>query len=391
MPVLSFHTPRPGLIPSGLLFTLCLYLSLFWGPPAVQAKEGPPSPVTLAEVTQETLSEQVPLSGTSIPFRRVMLSPRVEGLVSQVLVDEGSWVRQEDPILSLDASLAGFEVRMTEAQVQEALARHRNAIRIRDELQRLKKGRHASETSIESAIAEVKITAAALSRARVELGRAQELKARHSVSAPFAGMVVSKQVETGQWVRRNDPVVELVAVDTLRVRAPLPQRFYSRVSRGAKALVRFDALPEREFEGRVFARIASGNERSRSFPLLIDIPNPDLLLAPGMSARLLVELEGTAAKALTVPRDAVVAKANGQRQLWRIRKDDGVLKAFPVTIKTARAQGDRLELVGSELQAGDHIVLLGNENLRPGQAVSPRAGTPTSAGGQTSALPSSRP
>lgn len=70
-----------------------------------------------------------------------------------------------------------------------------------------------------------------------------------------------------------------------------------------------------------------------------------------------------------VPRDAVVAKSDGSRVVWRVREDDGMLKAFPVTIETGRAQGDRLEVVSGALQASDRIVLLGNENLRPGQAV----------------------
>ena len=70
--------------------------------------------------------------------------------------------------------------------MQESEARHRDAIRIRDELMMLKKGRHASETSIESAIAEVEIAAAALARERAELARSEELRERHFVFAPFA-------------------------------------------------------------------------------------------------------------------------------------------------------------------------------------------------------------
>lgn len=340
------------------------------------AADEPPSPVTLVKVTRETLREQIPLSGTSIPRRRVMLSPRVEGLVAKVLVDEGSWVETGDPILELDARLADIEIQAVEAKVAEAEARYRDAVRVRDELLKLKKGRHASETSIDSAIAQVEISAASVDRERTALIRAKELRERHWVYAPFAGMVVGKQVETGQWVQRDDAVVELVAMDAVRIRAPLHQRFYSRVATGAKARVRFDALPKREFEGTLFARVASGNESSRSFPLLVDIPNPDHLLAPGMSARVFVELADGAAEALTIPRDAVVARADGSRQVWQVREVEGILKAYPIAVETGRAQGERLELISGDLEDGQRIVLLGNENLRSGQAVSPQAETP---------------
>ncbi len=357
-------------------------LCLFLGSAASLAKDAPPSPVTLAEVTRETLRQEVPLSGSSIPWRRVPLSPRVEGMVSEILVDEGSWVEPGDPILELDAHLAEIEVEVAQARLEGASARQRDAIRKRDELLKLKQGRHASETSIASAAAEVEIVTADVTRERAELARARELRERHSVAAPFAGMVVDKQVEVGQWVQRDDAVVELVAMDTLRVRAPLPQSFYPRVPVGSKARVLFDALPEREFEGRVFARVALGNEASRSFPLLIDIPNPDHLLAPGMSARVLVELDDGTSEALTVPRDAVVAKSDGSRQVWRLVEDDGHFTVAAVRVETGRAQGDRLEVVAGGLRAGDRIVLLGNENLQPGQAVRPLAADGPSVAGE---------
>jgi RND family efflux transporter MFP subunit len=354
-------SPRVRLLAAAALITLAAQPSA--------ASDGPPSPVTLVEVTTESLQERVSLSGTSIPQRRVMLTPMVSGLVSEVLVDEGSLVEAGDPLVVLDDRLAQIEVRAAEARVEEAKARHEDAKRVRDELLRLKEGRHASETSIDSAIAQVAIGDAALSREQAALERARELQARHSVTAPFAGMVVAKQAETGQWVQRDDAVVELVAVDMLRIRVPLPQRYFPRVRIGAAASVRFDALPGEAFDGRVFARVALGNEGSRSFPLLIDIPNPDRLLAPGMSARVSIEIGNGASPALMVPRDAVVGKVDGSRQVWRVRKDNGLLRAYPVTVETGRAQDVRLEVVSGELAAGDRVVLLGNESLQPGQAV----------------------
>ncbi len=232
-------------------------------------------PVTLAEVTTETLREQVALSGTTEASRRAALSPRVEGLVTELFVDEGDVVEQGAQVLQMDARLAELDAEAAAARVQEAEARHGDSIRIRDELLSLKKGRHASETETQSAIANVEMTAAALSAERAALGRARELVQRHALAAPFAGMVVAKQVEVGEWVQRDDAAVELLALDRVRIRANLPQRDYARVVAGAKAQVRFDALPDRDFVGEVLARVASGDERSRSFPVLIELPNPD--------------------------------------------------------------------------------------------------------------------
>jgi Cu(I)/Ag(I) efflux system membrane fusion protein len=150
--------------------------------------------------------------------------------------------------------------------------------------------------------------------------------------------------------------------------------------------VRFDALPERTFRGEVFARVASGDPRSRTFPILIDLPNPDGLLAPGMSARVRVSLAGGEAEVLTVPRDAVVAKADGSREVWRVQEEDGLLKAYPVAVEIGRAGGDRLEVTAGELADGDRVVLLGNESLKPGQTIAPQPTERTPDAAETAAL-----
>ena len=333
------------------------------------AADGPPSPVTLAAVISENLNEQSVLSGTTEASRRAELSPRVDGLVTELFVDEGVTVEQGEPVLQLDGRLAELEAEVAAARVQEAEARHRDAIRIRDELLSLKKGQHASETETRSAIANVEMTAAALIGEQAALARARELVDRHALAAPFAGVIVARHVEIGEWAKRDEAAVELLALDRLRVRAILPQRDYPRVAPGASATVRFDALPRRDFVGAVMARVASGDERTRGFPLLIDLPNPDGALAPGMSARVRVDLAGGQDTVLTVPRDAVVAKSDGSREVWRVQLEDGLSKAYPVAVETGRASGDRLEILSGTLDAGDQLVLLGNERLRPGQRV----------------------
>ena len=231
---------------------------------ATSATSSAASPVVLTEVTRETLAEQAMLTGTTVPTRRAELSPKVDGLVTELFVDEGAMVRQGDPILALDERLAVLDATADEARMQEAEASHRDAVRVRDELRELKRGRHASAGEMLSAEAQVERTEALLAAARANLARSRELQTRHRLSAPFDGMVVSKQVEIGEWAKRDEAAVELVALDRLRIRANLPQTAFARVRRGATAQVRFDALPDRMFSGEVFARVARGDERSRS-------------------------------------------------------------------------------------------------------------------------------
>ena len=103
--------------------------------------------------------------------------------------------------------------------------------------------------------------------------------------------------------------------------------------------------------------------------MLIDIANPEHLLAPGMSARVHLEVSGGESEAVMVPRDAVVTRADGSRLVWRVQGEGDVLQVHPVPVRVGRAQRDQVEVLGDALRAGERVVLLGNERLRPGQRV----------------------
>lgn len=345
--------------------------SAVW-PSGLTAAETGATPVTLAEVRREDWQAEVELTGTLTAVRRSALSPEVEGRVVELLVDEGMEVDAGQLLLRLDARLAEIDRDAAAARLAEAEARHRDAVRVRDELLRLKEGRHVSQTDIESAIAQVEIAAAAVTAARAEVARARELLERHQLSAPFAGMIVAKRTEQGEWLQRDQAAFELIAMDRLRVRATLPQRDYDRIAAGAPARVRFDAFPGEVFDGEVAAKIAAGDARSRIFPVLIDLPNPEHRLAPGMSARVQVAAGAGTEQVVTVPRDAIVAEVGGKRRVWRVEQVDGTATAQPLSVQLGRSQDGRVEVLGSRLNPGDRIVLLGNEQLEPGERVAPQ-------------------
>ena len=170
----------------------------------------------------------------------------------------------------------------------------------------------------------------------------------------------------------DSQVVNLVALDRVRVRAALSQRYYRLIDSNTAARVVFDALPGEGFSGKVAALVAVGNQATRSFPVLIELDNAQHRIAPGMSARIFLELNGSSAQALLVPRDAIVLKADGSRIVWKVNEVDGKSKVEPVGLVAGRSHEGLVEVLDSALKAGDRIVLLGNENLRPGQAVQPR-------------------
>jgi RND family efflux transporter MFP subunit len=269
-----------------------------------------------------------------------------------------------------DLDNARLGVRTAEAALAEARAQLRDAERRRDEAAKVYDRELIAETVYESALAEVEIQAAAVQRLQAEHDRRREILERHTVRAPFAGVVSRKLAEDGQWVQRGDALLELVDSDVLRVDVPVPQNRYADVVAGTPAIVFFDALPDVVVETAVATRLAVGDPAARTFLARIEIANPEQVFAPGMSAR--VELNPgrhNQESVLNVPRDALVRRDDGAYAVWRIREQGGDVTVESLPVDVRRFTGDLAVIAPGAVVAGDRLVVRGNEGLRPDQAV----------------------
>jgi RND family efflux transporter MFP subunit len=326
--------------------------------------------VTVAVATIAPIYEEVPLTGSIIARRESMLSPEVDGLVDEVLVDAGHEIAAGEVLLRLDGVIARIELDRADAAEAEARARLAEAIRRREEAARLIGEKHIPTTTYEERLAEVAVNEAAVRRLEAERARYAELLERHVVTAPFDGVIAEKLVEVGQWVETGTALLRLVEVDVLRIEAPVPQQYFDRVERGTRATVRLDADPGHPFEAEVDVKIAVSDPAARTFPIRIEIANRDRLMSPGMSARITLQLvEPGRDRALLVPRDAIVRKPDGTQTVWKIELADGVATAVPVEVETGRGFRDAIEIVAGAIDAGSRVVLRGNEILEPGRPV----------------------
>lgn len=336
-------------------------------PVAVLAQENS-TPVSIVRATMSPVYDEIPLSGSILARRVSRISAKLEGFVAELMVDDGYEVKAGEPLLMLDNVMAKIELSRSRAQVSEAQARLKEAERQRDEATELVKKKHIPATSYEATLSEVDISAAILQGLRAELARQEETLSRHTIYAPFDGVIASKLVEVGQWVDTGTALLELVEVDVLRVDVPVPQHYFAAVTPGTEVKVRFDALPEQVFSGKVTMKIPVGDESARTFPVRIEMQNKERVIAPGMSARVRFLLNRRE-QALVLPRDAIVKKSDGTELVWVVNDKDGVLQAMSIKVQSGKPFERMVELVKGELSAGERVIVRGNEILRPGQAV----------------------
>lgn len=327
-----------------------------------------PTPVGVSTARSAPIHDEVALNGDLVARRLSRLSSEADGLVAEVLVDDGDWVDAGDVIVRLDSRIAQIERDTVTARVDEATAREREAERQYRELLRLKERQHVAATTVDAAKAQMDIEAAAGRQADSALARAMELLRQHSVVAPFAGVIQRKLVESGEWIETNTAIAELVDVAVLRLDVSVPQHYYRDVDVDTSVVIQLDAMPERTFEAKVTTKVAVGDTASRTFRVRIDVPNYEHALAPGMSARVTLRIADQA-PALLLPRDAVVRKPDGSINVWVIVVEDGITKAVPREIETGRSFHDHVEILAGDVNPGQEVVVRGNEILRPGQPV----------------------
>ncbi|MGB9359358.1 MAG: efflux RND transporter periplasmic adaptor subunit, partial [Acidimicrobiia bacterium] len=306
------------------------------------------------------------LSGTATARRTSMLSPLTDGLVAEMLVDVGDHVDAGQVIARLDAVISRHELATSEAALAEGQARLADAERRRDEAAEVHARNLIAESTYETAVAEAGILAADVRRLEAEYARQREIVTRHTIKAPFAGIIATKLAEAGQWVQRGNALFQLVDTDVLRVDVPVPQSYYGDLEAGAPVTVRFDAAPADPIETRLTTRVAVGDPAARTFLARIEIDNGDLRFAPGMSARVVLRPGASeGAQALQVPRDAVGRQPDGSHQVWRVRGT----QVEPVAVRVERFSGSAAVLAPGSISVGDQVVIRGNEGLRPDQAV----------------------
>ncbi len=332
-----------------------------------QGRADEAAPVAVATASEAQLSEQLALSGTVTAERNSALSVRVSGLVAQVEVDAGDRVSAGDRLLQLDTKLAELALARADAAVDEAKAQLAEAKRLRNEARQLEDSRTIPETQVRAAEAQVAIRQAAVTRLQAERDEQAERLRRHEVVAPFAGVIARKLTEIGEWVDTGTPVLELVETDRLRLDVRAPQRLYQSLDEAMPVTVRSEALPGRELDGQVHARVPVNDPTARTFLVRVHINDDDHLLLPGMSAQAQFTI-GTGERGIVIPRDAVIRLPNGTTNVWVIKQDEDKRIANRRQVKLGRMMADRVE-VSDGLDEGQSVVVRGNEVLNEGQRV----------------------
>ena len=322
-----------------------------------------PSPIRYTEAREYTVRGQIRLPGSVRSPTVSTVAGEVEGLVVELGVREGDAVEKGQLLARLRTVNLELRRDASQSELKEAEARRKLAERNLERAQELFDAKVFSQQEMDDAFYEFSAWQGRLDRLRAEIERILDDITRCTIHAPFDGVVTDKHTELGQWLAVGDPVIELMAVDDLRVLVQVPERYYRGLRVGSRVSVEFEAIGGRKRLGTVTAIIPRADAQARTFPVKLKFPNPGGKVAAGMLAQVSFS-GGTAYRATIVPKDAVVSQ--NPHQVIYIIKDDGTVD--PIRVQTGAGVGSWIEVTGN-VRPGRRVVTRGNERLMPGQAV----------------------
>ncbi len=333
--------------------------------------------VRVGDVMMQRVQDRRQVVGRLVEVRRSQVAAQREGRIIEINVDEGDAVtggktvlaRTDDVWAKLDVRVAEAALQRANAEVEASQANLDLAQRHHKFLMLLDATNAAKKKEVDDARDQVRLAKAAISNARAILLDAQALLerrreelARHTIVAPFDGVVVSKMTEVGQWVAPGDAIAQIISVGTIEVEVAVPESLINHLAVGAPVQLKVTPL-SLQVSAKVTAVVPEGANAARTFPVKLRLDDRDGALKAGMSVAAYVPT-GQEVDTLTVPRDAVQYLPTGT-QVWC--NFDG--KAMPVGVKVLFGVDDRYAVRptggGPPLRPGMQVVVEGAEQLFP--------------------------
>ncbi len=310
--------------------------------------------VEVARVQVLRLSDEAQAVGSLRSRQGVVLRPEVSGRVTGLYFRDGERVRKGQLLVQLDDQLPLAQVKQAQAELAIAQANHRRN-------QELLAQNFVSQRAVDESAANVEV-------AQAKLALAQATAARLKIYAPFDGIAGIRNVNVGDYLKDGTDIVNIEDIDTVYVDYRLPERYQNRVRAGQLASVELDALPGRRFEARVQAVDPLIDANGRSIGVRASIVNRELLLRPGMFARVNTVF-GVRERARVLPEEAIVPQGGKTYVIRLVPGPDGALVSQRVAVKLGLRRPGQVEILEG-VQEGDTVVTAGQQRLqRDGTAV----------------------
>ncbi len=331
---------------------------------AARAKVMQIAPYEVTRVEKALLREELKVTGTLTPARKVHLSAEVSARVIEVSARAGDRVRKGDVLVQFDVDALETQLRQARSnakatEVQLALAQSEF-----DRTQNLVERGLAAPATLDRSRSSLDQLTAALAAQKTMVVSAERALANATVSAPFDGVVSERRVDAGGFVGAGSPLFTIVDLASLEVDATAPVAKAPLLSIGQKVEVRVEGFGERRFEGAIERISPVAIAGTRMLPVFVSISNEDGALRGGMFASGTITTEAREG-AIGLPVGAVRNTGDGSHVIVIV---DGKAERRDVELAREWFAGRVVE-IASGLEPGDLVLTEPLPEVTPGTPV----------------------
>jgi RND family efflux transporter MFP subunit len=345
---------------------------------------GNPSAAAVLQVAPEdlhTVGRAPWTSGPSItgslqPERRADLRAELQGVVLQVLKENGDLVRRGDLLVRIDDSAIRESMLAADAGVRAATQAFDQATRQYERTSTLKKSGMVSNAALDDAETRKNNAQSDLEAARTRAAQARQQLTRTEVRAPFDGVITDRRVSAGDTAQIGKELLKVIDPASMRFEGLISADHVGQVKAGQTVRFRVNGFGEREFEGRIRRVNPSANAATRQVEVLVDVLDKKQMFLAGLYAE--GQVESATQDTLTVPAAALLREGD-RTSVWQVA--GGSLKRVDIKVGPRDARsGDFPVLEG--LNGGDRLLRYPAGHLKDGQRVEmasapkPEAGAP---------------
>jgi HlyD family secretion protein len=249
-------------------------------------------------------------TGTLSAVTTVQVGSQISGIISKLYADFNSQVKKGQILAELDPTPLLQTVEQRQADVTKSQVDVSNNLVTYNRQKRLAAAGLISQAELDAAKAAYDSARAQLNQSMASLKQAKTNLGYTKIYSPIDGQVVARQYDLGQTVAASfsAPTLFTIAQDLtkMQVQADIDQSDIGRIQVGQPVHCTVDAYPDQQFQGQISqVRLnATINQNVITYPVIIEVANPDLRLRPSMTADVTIEVE-TVPDVLRVPNSAL--------------------------------------------------------------------------------------
>lgn len=232
----------------------------------------------------------VTATGTVNAVQSVEVGTQVSGVISKIWVDFNDVVRKDQPIAQLDMANLLSTLNEANANLTKARAVYEQMKAEYDRNVFLLEKKVIPKADYDAALSNYRSSKTSVTAASAQVQRARTNLQYATIRAPINGVIVSRDVDVGQTVAASfsTPKLFVIANDLkkMQLQANVDEADIGQVKTGQLVFFKVDAYPDDTFSGTVKQIRLQPNvlQNVVNYSVIIDAPNPDLKLLPGMNA-----------------------------------------------------------------------------------------------------------